>query len=261
MFFKRTFLVLSIDMPTKTKNKSGGWRADLPKQPLPRGFYAISPRAVAADQRRRLLEALPLVIAERSLETVTVAAIAKRAGVSPGTFYEQFDDKRECFAVAYEQAQEKLLGVLTLQCYMGGSLEERVERALEAGLDALAAEPHLAKLIAVEAPAAGGEIATRHHEWLDRYGRMLRLAALGEERRGAPRAAIESAIAGGIASRIAGCVLRGERDGLAVLAPQLSSYVLSFFGPPVAESEPVRESAPPQPQSPLRVPVAVPTPA
>jgi AcrR family transcriptional regulator len=220
-----------------------------------------APRDVAADQRRRLLEALPRVIAEGSFETATVAGVAKRAGVSPGTFYEQFRDKRECFAVAYEQAQEKLLGVLTLQCYMGGSLEERVERALEAGLNALAAEPHLAKLIAVEAPAAGGEIAARHHEWLDRCGRMLRFGALGEERRGAPRRAIESAIAGGIASQIAGCVLHEETDRLAGLAPQLSSYVFSFFASPAAEPEAVQESVSLQPQSPLRVPVAVPAPA
>jgi AcrR family transcriptional regulator len=116
---------------------------------------------VAADQRRRLLEALPLVVADASFEAATVAGIARRARVSPGSFYEQFADKRECFAVAYEASQEKLLGALTLQCYMGGSFEERVERALGAGLDLLASEPHLAKLIAVEAPAAGGEIARR----------------------------------------------------------------------------------------------------
>lgn len=233
-------------MPTKTEKKDQRKRAQ---------------GAVAADQRRRLLEALPLVIAEGSFETAAVAAIAKRAGVSPGTFYEHFENKRECFAVAYEQAQERLLGVLTLQCYLGGSLEERVERALEAGLDLLAAEPHLAKLIAVEAPAAGGEIAARHHQWLDRYGRMLRLAALGEERRGAPRAAIEAAIAGGIVSRIAGCVLREETDGLTALAPRLSSYVLSFFASPATEPAPVQESASPQPQSPARMPVALPAPA
>jgi len=225
---------------------------------LPRGPYAISPEAVAADQRRRLLEALPLLVAEAGFESATVGKIARRAGVSPGSFYEQFADKRECFAVAYEEAQERLLGVLTLQCYMRGTLDERVERALEAGLELLAAEPHLAKLLAVEAPAAGGEIAVRHYEWLERYGRMLRLAALGAERRGAPPAAVESGIAGGIASQIASRAMRGETDSLRGLAPQLSRYVLSFFGAPAAEPESVPRSALPQPQSPLRVPAAEP---
>jgi AcrR family transcriptional regulator len=244
-------------MPTKAKKKTKTMRGHSGgESQLPRGPYAIAPEVVAADQRRRLLEALPLVVAEGSLETTTVAGIARRAGVSPGSFYEQFVDKRECFAVAYEAAQEKLLGALTLQCYMRGSLEERVERALEAGLELLACEPHLARLIVVEAPAAGGEISARHYEWLDRYGRMLRLAALGAKSRGAPRAPVESAIAGGIASRIASQAMRGETDALRGLAPQLSAYVLSFFGAPAGEPEPAQAS--PQPQSPLRVPSAAP---
>lgn len=237
-------------MPAEGKKK-----AKIEREPLPRGPYAISPELVAADQRRRLLAALRLAVAEGSLETVTVSGIARRAGVSPRSFYEQFADKRECFAAAYEQAQERLLGVLTLQCYMRGSLEERVERALAAGLDLLSSEPHLAKLIVLEAPAAGGEIAARHHEWLDRYGSMLRLAALGAEQRGRPRPALESAIAGGVVSLIAAEVMRGQTDGLPGLRPQLCSYVVSFFEPPLEEPE-LASSA--QPQSPLRVPVAAP---
>jgi hypothetical protein len=87
---------------------------------------------------------------------------------------------------------------------------------------------------------------------------MLRLAALGAEHRGTPRPPIESAIAGGIASRIAGPVMRGETDALRGLAAQLGSYVLSFFDSPVADSEPARCSALPQPQSPPREPAAAP---
>jgi AcrR family transcriptional regulator len=245
-------------MPVGTRRRKSARGRAPDRPPLPRGPYAISPEAVAADQRRRLLEALPQLVAEGGFEAATVAGIAKRAGVSPGSFYEQFGDKRECFAIAYEAAQERLLGVLTLQCYMRGSLEERVERSLEAGLELLAAEPHLARLIAVEAPAIGGEIAGRHHQWLDRYGRMLRLAALGAEHRGGPRPTIESAIAGGIAAQIASRTMRGETDALRGLAPQLSSYVLSFFASPLPEREPARRAVRQQPQSPLRVPEPAP---
>jgi AcrR family transcriptional regulator len=229
---------------------------------LPRGPYAVSPEVVAADQRRRLLAALPVVIAEAGFDGATVASIARRAGVSPGAFYEQFADKRECFSVAYEAAQEKLLGVLTLQCYMRGSLEKRVERSLEAGLHLLASEPELANLIAVEAPAVGGEIALRHHEWLDHYGRLLRFAALDAKQGSTPRPALEAAIAGGIASQIASRVMRGGADSLRELAPQAGSYVLSFFDSPLTEPqpepEPAQRSVSEQPQSPLRLPVPEP---
>ncbi len=211
---------------------------------LPRGPYAIAPEVVAADQRRRLIEAFPLALAEHGFESVTVAQIVKRAAVSHGSFYEQFADKRDCLAVAYEQAQERLLGVLTFHCYTQGGPATRVEHSLTAGLELLASEPNLARLIAIEAPAAGGEISARHYEWLERYGRMLRLAVVGSAIE--PLAAtIEPAIAGGVVSRVAVLALAQEEERIAELAPALVAYVLSYFDLDAV-------SAAPQPQSPLR---------
>jgi hypothetical protein len=58
-----------------------------------------------------------------------------------------------------------------------------VEQALGAGLDALVAEPDVARLLFVEAPSAGEGIALRYHEWLQRYGTLLRSVAPGHARR------------------------------------------------------------------------------
>ena len=44
-------------------------------------------------------------------------------------------------------------------CDAGATIEERVERSLAAGLDALASDPDMARLLFVEAPSAGEEIA------------------------------------------------------------------------------------------------------
>src|SRR3954447_12090922 len=87
------------------------------KTPVSGGrFYAISAETVAADQRRRMLEALPHAVAENGFEGTTVEHIVKLGGVRRNSFYEQFANKRDCFAAAYEIAQERLLGVLTFQC-------------------------------------------------------------------------------------------------------------------------------------------------
>jgi AcrR family transcriptional regulator len=211
---------------------------------LPRGPYAIAPEVVAADQRRRLLAALPLALAEHGFERVTVAQIVKLAAVSHGSFYKQFADKRDCFAVAYEQAQERLLGVLTFHCYTHAGPATRVERSLTAGLELLASEPNLTRMIAIEAPAAGGEILARHYEWLERYGRMLRLAVVGSPVDPLVTA-IEPAIAGALVSRVARQVLAQEEERIAELAPDLVTYVLSYLDLGTV-------SAAPQPQSPSR---------
>jgi AcrR family transcriptional regulator len=233
---------------------------------LPRGPYAISPGAVAADQRRRLLAALPRVVARHGLEETTVAQIVKAAKVRRNSFYEQFTDKKDCFAAAYELAQERLLGVVTFRCYTRGDLTERVEAAVGAALELLASEPAMARLIAVEAPGAGGEIAVRHHEWLDRYGRMLRLAAVGVEDAHLPSRSIEPAIIGGIAMQVARQVLRGKTIRLGDLAPDLSAHLLSFYALPepslvAGESISVVErDGLPQPQSSSAAPAPAPAP-
>jgi AcrR family transcriptional regulator len=222
-------------LAVETPNSSEG--------PLPRGPYAISADRVAADQRRRLLEALPQVVAEGGFEAATVNQIVKLAQVRRNSFYEQFEDTRDCFAAAYEIAQERLLGVLTFQCYTRADLADRIGSALGAGLDLLASEPVFTRLIFIEAPAAGGDIAVRHHKWLDRYGRMLHFAAIGNADATSPKVSVEPAIVGGIISRIKQLVLASQTTSLRELCPELVQFTLSFYGlsgtaplPPVAES-------------------------
>ena len=240
-------------------------RAESPP-PLPRGPYAIPAVLVAADQRRRLLEALPLAVAERGFEGTTVDQIVKIAQVRRNSFYEQFEDKCDCFAVAYEIAQERLLGVLAYQCYAQAGLSDRISFALGAGLDWLGANPALTKLIVVEAPTASASIAAPHYEWLDRYSRLLRFAAIDSPEVDTPGLAVESAIVGGVVSRLKQKVLAGETRALPGLCQELSQFVLSFFDdlPPDSASSAASkkrrrsQGVPPQPQSPGRTGVLEP---
>jgi AcrR family transcriptional regulator len=243
---------------TNTKRKQAGEEAR-----LPRGPYAISADVVAADQRRRLLEALPAVVAEHSFESATVDQIVKVAQVRRNSFYEQFADKRDCFFAAYEIAQERLFGVLTYQCYAGASLSERVSRSFEAGLNLLGADPAMTRLVIVEAPAAGEGIASRHHEWLDRYGRLLRFAAISSPEIDGPSAAVERAVVGAIVSRVKQVVLAGKAKELPTLRPELVQFVRSFYDPIDAAvftvAQPRRnDQVEPQPQSSERSPVLEP---
>ena len=79
---------------------------------LPRGRHALAPEQVLADQRARLLAAVPGVVAEHGYEAMSVADIVKRAAVSRNAFYKNFSDKQECFAIAHEAGHERLLEIL-----------------------------------------------------------------------------------------------------------------------------------------------------
>jgi AcrR family transcriptional regulator len=200
---------------------------------LPRGRHALAPEQVLADQRARLLAAVPGVVAERGYEAMSVADVVKRAAVSRNAFYKNFKDKQECFAIAHEAGHERLLEIVAQPCKAAGTVEERVERSLAAALEALSSDPDMARLLFVEAPSsAGEEIALRYHEWLQRYGALLRaLSPPQESAPAAPAAEIDQVIVGGIASRIASEVLKGGATELAVLTQPLVEYVLTFYGP------------------------------
>lgn len=200
-----------------------------PPQRLPRGRHALTPEEVTRDQRARLLAAVPGVVAEKGYEAMSVADLVKRAAVSRNAFYVSFSDKQDCFATAHEEGHERLFEVLAGPCEEGASIEERVEASLAAGLDALAAEPALARMLFVEAPSAGEQTALRYHEWLQRYGTLLHAAARDVPPAATPAPEVEQVIVGGIASRIASEILRGGADDLRDLTAPFVEYVLAFY--------------------------------
>jgi len=200
-----------------------------PPRRLPRGRHALAPEDVVRDQRERLIAAVPGVVAKHGYEAMSVADIVKGAAVSRNAFYKSFSDKQDCFATAHEVGHERLLEVLTQPCKAGATAEERVESSLSAALDALASEPDVARLLFVEAPSAGEEIALRYHEWLSRYGTLLRSAAPELPPQAIPAPEVEGVIVGGIASRIASEVLNGRAAKLRDLTAPFVEYVLAFY--------------------------------
>jgi AcrR family transcriptional regulator len=196
---------------------------------LPRGRHALSPDEVLRDQRERLIAAVPGVAAEHGYEAMSVADVVKAAAVSRNAFYKNFADKKECFAVAHDAGHERLFELLGKPCEEEATLEERVERALRAGLTALSSQPELARMLFVEAPSAGEETALRYHEWLQRYGTLLRAAAPDLPPQAIPAPEVEGVIVGGIASRIASEVLNGRTRKLPELVAPFVEYVLAFY--------------------------------
>jgi AcrR family transcriptional regulator len=203
-------------------------KPDAPRR-LPRGRHALAPDEVLRDQRKRLLAAVPAVAARLGYEAMSVADVVKAAAVSRNAFYKNFSDKQDCVATAHELGHERLFEMLSTSCYEGATIEERVGGSLEAGLDLLAHDPDLARFLFVEAPSGGDEIALRYHEWLGRYGTLLRSAAPDLPSESVPLPEVEQVIVGGIASRVASEVLRGKGEQLRELADPFLEYVLAFY--------------------------------
>jgi AcrR family transcriptional regulator len=183
---------------------------------LPRGRHGIPREQIQESQRWRLLGAAAEVLAEHGYARATVSDIAAVAGVSRGTFYEQFEDLGACLLATYEMAAECVCDLAGSACGLEGEWEKRLRAALEEVLDFLVEEPALAHLLGIEAPAGVPAIAVARERL------VATLTEMGVERR-----SLEGAFA-----LVSERVVAGEVERLPELAPQLAELIRPRAGGP-----------------------------
>ena len=152
-----------------------------------------------------------------------VERIRPRSGLSRATFYERFEGMEDCFADAYEDGVERLTAAIEGVAQREGAWANQVSAGLCASLGFLAADPSLAHLLLVEALAASRPARLEHERSLERLADVLRPPVVG----GVEEVSEEAArmLAGGLASRLSGCILAGEAEQL----PELHDTMLRFL--------------------------------
>ena len=142
---------------------------------LPRGPHHLTRAQVSASQRERLLRAMIDVVAEKGYAHTAVGDLLTRARVSRASFYEHFTDKQDCFLAAYDAAIEILVGRIGVAASDATSEagELRVGAVLDAYLDAIAAEPAVARTFLIEVYAAGPRALERRYAVLERFVDLL----------------------------------------------------------------------------------------
>jgi AcrR family transcriptional regulator len=121
---------------------------------------------VRADQspRERVLRAIAASVTAKGYRGMTVADVARVAGVSRRTFYNEFRDKEQAFSAAFDDAFRRTVAACTPAFFELGPWPERVWRASLEFTGFLAREPLFAYLGFVESYALGPDFAARVHE-------------------------------------------------------------------------------------------------
>jgi AcrR family transcriptional regulator len=209
------------------------------------GTNGLPREHVSEIQRLRILGAMAEVAAERGAGAVTVAHVVARAGVSRRTFYDLFEDREECFLVAFDEAVERVSGDV-LEAWRGsGSWRERIRAGLMAVLVFFDEKPSLARLCVVEALAAGPRA-------LEHRGRVLaRLVAAVDEGRREMQKGVDpppltaDGVVGAVLSVIHTRLLEDRPEPLTALVGELmSAIVLPYQGRSAAQRE-LHKPAPP----------------
>ncbi len=185
----------------------------------------LSPAEVAADQRRRLLAALPAAFAEHGYDGPAVEELVRRSHVSRRTFYDLFEGKEEALFACHREALAAFDATVREACV--GEWPQRVRSALVATLAMAAADPFRARLLAAEPCIAGPHAASFRAALLRRLAPRLRRG-----RRCAPiqlSPSLEECLIGGVASVVLFRIHAGRAPELPALAPDLTEFVLTPY--------------------------------
>lgn len=120
-----------------------------------------------------MLGAASRIVGEEGYGGMSVARITSRAGVSRRTFYEQFEDREDCFLGLFDEALERASRVAgeAAATALATGAEDRWHERVRAGLYALLAlvedDPAIGSLLIVDALAVGPRVLERRARALE----------------------------------------------------------------------------------------------
>lgn len=194
---------------------------------LPPGPHRLPRELVRDNQRRRILLAALDVFSERGFAATTVKDLIGRARVSRSTYYEVFDDKGACFAALHEDLLAWLSAEVTAAVDGPAEWSAKVRAGVVRTVGLLAAEPRIAAICAVEAPASSEpKVRLRHEQLVEELCRGLR-AGRARCRRGEDLPEVlEPALVCGAIYMIGRSVAQGEGRAARDLGPELAELML-----------------------------------
>ncbi len=188
---------------------------------------------VIRNQRERLFAAMVASVAERGYEATRVDDLVELSGVSSRTFYDQFADKRSCFKAAVEAMIQAAAAFTVKGSEERGPWEERARRGFEDFATMIVAQPAAARMLLVDAYAAGPEVMAILERAAGAFEQMTAaMLAQSPERAAMPREMIQAHIAA--QQEIARTRLRRRTETeLPALMKELWGMVLAYRPPPL----------------------------
>ncbi|HXF31053.1 MAG TPA: TetR/AcrR family transcriptional regulator [Solirubrobacterales bacterium] len=187
--------------------------------------------AARRDQRERLFAAIVVSCEEKGFDATSVEDLLRTSGVSRATFYEQFDDKLDCFRAAEDEIVAAAISAVTGEFDGEGDAIRRPRGALEAFVRLIVAQPAAARMCLVESYAAGEtgiSPVRRAIDWIILLGRD---AAEQMPDRAAMPPELLRGIIGGLYQVIYGRLLKRREEELPDLVPGLWEWAMSFTSP------------------------------
>ena len=129
--------------------------------------------AEPAGHRERLIAAMAASIEEKGYRDTTVADVVRIARTSRRNFYEHFADREACFLALFDATNEAMMEQIAAAVHPDQPLDEQVDRAVDAYIANVTAQPALYRSFVREVPGLGQAGADRGLATLERFAGML----------------------------------------------------------------------------------------
>jgi len=198
------------------------------------GEGRLSREVLARHQRERVLGAVIPVFARRGYRETTVDDLLAAGKVGVGNFYTLFEGKEDCFLAAFDWVLGGARARMEAAYRGAEDWAEGAVLGLRELIVAICAEPVSARIVLVEAQAAGPAATARYEGLLDEATKLLRSG----RRRGAVLADLpphfESTAVAGLAYYLQQCLLGSRAPEPGALLAEVAPLVL---GPILGSAE------------------------
>ena len=201
--------------------------------PMPSQARARSPRPeisrefIASHKRRRIMDAIAELTAERGYDATKIGDIVRTAGVARKTLYDNFEGKEEVFLTAFDAAVEETVRRIDAACArVEGGWDERLQAGLAAFLGYVAERPALARMCMIEALSATPAANQRYEDAVKRFVGMTERTVPRDNR--LPET-IGETLVGGVAWIVYQKIRRNETEQAPDLLPELTEFMAAPF--------------------------------
>ncbi len=212
-------------MPQPARKSSG-----IARERSPRRGSALVRQASKLTQRERLIEAIVELSGNHGYQSLSIAQISSRAGVSSATFYELFEDKEACMLAAYRAATQRTLKSME-SALQGGEWARAARPAFTELLQSVQSDPDGGRVMFVEALSGGPALRSEQDLVLDLMEQsaegLLEAAPPGSSTLDVPA----RALIGGVRYIVSRHLRTHEEDRLSRLTDDIIGWMGSYAVP------------------------------
>ncbi|HEY5708953.1 MAG TPA: helix-turn-helix domain-containing protein [Solirubrobacterales bacterium] len=187
----------------------------------------ISREFIAVHKRRRIMDAIAELTAEKGYDATKIGDIVRSAGVARKTLYDNFEGKEEVFLATFDAAVEEAVRRIDEACAkVEGGWDERLEAGLAAFLGYVAERPALARMCMIEALSATPAANRRYEDAVKRFVGMTERTVPRDDR--LPET-IGETLVGGVAWIVYQKIRRNETEQVPDLLPELTEFMAAPY--------------------------------